>query len=230
MASQASAAFIWAIISRMYAARRSGLKRERFGYVRGGYNTILTRMRQHLADQGVEFSVGTPVTEVREGDAQVRLVWDDGDSDSFDHAVLTVPCPVIQAMCPQLTDDERARLGRVVYQGVVCPSLLLRRPLAGYYVTNLTDSKLPFTGIIEMTALVDPAQFGGHTLVYLPRYLPQDDPLWQRPDDEIVGQFVHALQKIYPDLTEQDIVATRVGRVRHVLAVSTVDYSARAVP
>lgn len=230
MASQASAAFIWAIISRMYAARRSGLKRERFGYVRGGYNTILTRMRQHLADQGVEFSVGTPVTEVREGDAQVRLVWDDGDSDSFDHAVLTVPCPVIQAMCPQLTDDERSRLGRVVYQGVVCPSLLLRRPLAGYYVTNLTDSKLPFTGIIEMTALVDPAQFGGHTLVYLPRYLPQDDPLWQRPDDEIVGQFVHALQKIYPDLTEQDIMATRVGRVRHVLAVSTVDYSARALP
>ena len=37
----ASAAFIWAIIARMYAARRSGLKRESFGYVEGGYDTVL---------------------------------------------------------------------------------------------------------------------------------------------------------------------------------------------
>jgi hypothetical protein len=33
---KASAAFIWAIIARMYAARRTGLKKEMFGYVRGG--------------------------------------------------------------------------------------------------------------------------------------------------------------------------------------------------
>ncbi len=230
MAPHASGAFIWAIIARMYAARRSGLKRERFGYIRGGYHTILTRLRQYLVDQDVEISAGAPVTDVRQDDTCVRLVWGDGQSDSFDHAILTVPCPIIAATCPQLTEDERVRLGQVVYQGVICPSLLLRRPLAGYYVTNLTDSRLPFTGIIEMTALVDPAQFGGHTLVYLPRYLTQDDDLWQQSDDQIVERFVRALQGIYPDLVEQDIVATRVARVRHVLAVSTIDYSDRALP
>ena len=36
-----SAAFIWATIQRMYAARRSGLKKEMFGYVPGGYGRIL---------------------------------------------------------------------------------------------------------------------------------------------------------------------------------------------
>ena len=34
---ETSAAFIWATIARMYAARRSGLKKEMFGYVLGGY-------------------------------------------------------------------------------------------------------------------------------------------------------------------------------------------------
>ena len=34
---KASAAFIWACIARMYAARRTGLKKEMFGYVPGGY-------------------------------------------------------------------------------------------------------------------------------------------------------------------------------------------------
>ena len=36
-AEAASAAFIWAIIARMYGARRTGMKRETFGYVDGGY-------------------------------------------------------------------------------------------------------------------------------------------------------------------------------------------------
>ncbi len=39
----ASAAFIWAIIARMYAARRSGLKKEMFGYLPGGYGRMLAR-------------------------------------------------------------------------------------------------------------------------------------------------------------------------------------------
>ena len=39
----ASAAFIWAIIARMYAARRSGLKKEMFGYLPGGYGRFFDR-------------------------------------------------------------------------------------------------------------------------------------------------------------------------------------------
>ena len=52
----ASAAFIWAIIARMYAARRSGLKKEMFGYVRGGYARILERFADHLATGGRRFA------------------------------------------------------------------------------------------------------------------------------------------------------------------------------
>src|SRR5262249_27340903 len=48
-----SAAFIWATIARMYAARRSGLKKEMFGYVPGGYARILDRLADHLVKSGV---------------------------------------------------------------------------------------------------------------------------------------------------------------------------------
>jgi hypothetical protein len=43
----ASAAFIWAIIARMYAARSVGLKREMFSYVEG-YAEVLPRLRERL--------------------------------------------------------------------------------------------------------------------------------------------------------------------------------------
>ena len=57
-----------------------------------------------------------------------------------------------------------------------------------YYVTNITDEWVPFTAVIEMTALVDRERFGGHTLVYLPRYLTQDSPVWEQSDEELAGQ------------------------------------------
>ena len=43
---ETSAAFIWASIARMYAARRGGMKEELFGYVPGGYARII----QHFAE------------------------------------------------------------------------------------------------------------------------------------------------------------------------------------
>jgi len=229
-ADRASAAFIWAIIARMYAARRSGLKREMFGYVEGGYGTILPRLRQVLTDQAVKFICGQPVAEVCGSirGAEVRLA--DGTSLDFDAVVLTVPCPQIVRLCPALTPAERARLESVVYQGIVCPSLLLRSPLQSYYVTNITDEWVPFTAIIEMTALVDRAQFDGHSLVYLPRYLSQNSPVWQQSDTEIVGDFVQALLKMNPSLRENDVVAWQVARAREVLAISTLDYSRDSLP
>lgn len=234
---EASAAFIWAIIARMYAARRSGLKQEMFGYVEGGYDVVLRRFRERLEAAGVQFVCGRPAALVGSasaaggGDAPdvvVELV--DGARLLFDHAVLTVPCGRVARLCPALSAAERARLEGVTYQGIACLALVLKRPLAGYYVTNITDAWVPFTAVIEMTALVDRAQFAGHTLVYLPRYLTQQDPLWQASDAEIQERFVAALERMYPDFRREDVVAGTVSRVREVLAVSTLDYTARCLP
>lgn len=226
----ASASFIWAIIARLYAARRSGLKREMFGYVEGGYEQVLARLRQRIDELGIVVRCGKPVSRViAEGDGvSVELSGD--ESLPFDDVVLTIPSSRAAALCPQLPVQERERLESVVYQGIVCASLLSRRPLASYYVTNITDRWVPFTAVIEMTTLVDPATFGGNTLVYLPRYLPQDDPFWLKGDDEIRDEFVAALERMYPHFTRADVVEFKVARVREMLAVTTLHYSDRTLP
>lgn len=229
-AGRASAAFIWAIIARMYAARRSGLKREMFGYVDGGYATVLRRFAESLTAAGVELACGRPTTHVTALPDGVGVTFADGTRRQFDRVVLTVPCRQVAALCPDLRPDEHARLRSVVYQGIVCPSLLLRRPLAGYYITSITDAWVPFTAVIEMTALVDPAQFGGGSLVYLPRYLSQDSPLWEVSDESIVQEFTAGLARMYPGLEERDVVAWQVGRAREVLALSTLHYSRDSLP
>jgi protoporphyrinogen oxidase len=226
----ASAAFIWAIIARMYAARRSGLKQEMFGYVEGGYDTILQRFRARLEEMGVETVCGRPVSAVRDDGSEVQLEFDEGEARRFDRVVLTIPSPRIAALCPQLSGAERERLNGVIYQGIICGSMLLRKPLANFYITNITEPWVPFTAVIEMTALVDRAHFAGHSLVYLPRYVTQSDPAWRASDAELWESNLQAIERMYPGFDRRDVVATQMARVREMLAVSTLDYSERCLP
>ncbi len=229
-AELASAALIWAIIARLYGARRSVMKRESFGYIEGGYATILPRLEEALERRRVLVRYGARVEHVISAEEGVVLSLQGGGSSRFDAVVLTVPCGQIAALCAQLSPVERARLNAVTYQGLVCASLLLKRPLAHYYVTNITDAWVPFSAVVEMTALVDRSTFGGHSLVYLPKYVTREHPLWQQDDASIVREFVTALAGMYPAFRRDDVVACQVSRVREMLAVSTVGYSDNLAP
>jgi protoporphyrinogen oxidase len=228
---KASAAFIWAIIARMYAARRTGMKTERFGYVGGGYARVLARFEEVLKAAGVSVRAGTRVAAVeRSPSGGVAIRFNETLSTRFDRAVVTMASPLSARLIRGLTDAETAAMSDVAYQGIVCASLLLRKPLAGYYVTNITDQWVPFTAVIEMSALVDRRYFQGNALVYLPKYVSPRDPLFEQPDDVLEKRFVDALARMYPNFDPQDVLAFRVSRVRYVLPISTLHYSDHLPP
>ena len=106
-AERASAAFIWAIIARMYGARRTGSKRELFGYVRGGYQRTLRRFERELRLRGVEIRTSCPVKRVEPLGDGITVVTD-GRADRFDRAVVTLAPPLAARLCPTLT-ARRAR-------------------------------------------------------------------------------------------------------------------------
>jgi protoporphyrinogen oxidase len=230
--NKASASFIWAIIARMYAARRTGLKKEMFGYLSGGYDRLLDRWADRLAHEGVDIRTGHRVEQVISaapgtGSNQTDVRFTNGYTDRFDQVVLTVASPIAANVCPQLTANEQSLLRGIEYQGIVCASVLLKKPLAHYYVTNITDTWVPFTGVIEMTALVDRSEFGGLSLVYLPKYVPPEDPIFEESDESIQDRFLAALIQMYPKFDRKDVVEFKISRVRQVFAISTLNYSQR---
>jgi protoporphyrinogen oxidase len=231
---ETSAAFIWATIQRMYAARNSGLKKEMFGYVRGGYATVLKRFAEVLREKGVQIRLETKVlTAERAGDAErdLKMTFSENSADSaisavenFDKVIITAPSNIAAQICPKLTDAEKAKLNNIKYQGIVCASVLTRKSLSPYYVTNITD-ETPFTGIIEMSALVDKSEFGGNALIYLPKYVSPTDELFERTDAEIEDKFLSALEKMYPQFTRNDVISFKISRVRNVFPIPTLNYS-----
>ena len=225
---KASAAFIWAIIARMYAARRAGMKKEMFGYVPGGYATVLDRLGALLAKESVTIRLAEPAKKVEsmsQGGVSVTLM--NGKKETFDHVVLTFASPVAARMCPDLSPEEIACLQSLEYQGIICASLLLKKQLSPYYITNITDPHIPFTAMIDMSALVDGKYLKRHGLVYLPKYIPSNSPDFESPDDVIQEQFLNGLGAMYPGFQRSDLLAFRVSRVRYLLPIPTIDYSAR---
>jgi protoporphyrinogen oxidase len=226
---QASAAFIWAIIVRLYAARRAGLGAERFGYLPGGYARLLGALQTKLESLGVTLRPSTGVASVT-GDAGESIVTlASGERLAFDRTVLTVAAPLAAKMVPDLAPGERERLTSKLYGGIVCASVVLDEPLGPYYVSNLTDDWVPFSAVIEMSCVVDRAEWNGSALAYLPKYVAPDDPLFEASDEAIEASFLGALERMYPDFSRSRVRAFKVSRVRNVFPIATLGYS-RSLP
>lgn len=227
---QTSTAFIWATIQRMYAARRSGLKKEMFGYVKGGYAEILRSFEAKLMTEGVEIKTSHQAAEITSSSNTVTVKFTNGNERLFNNVISTLPSGISAGICKGLTEEEIAKLNGIEYLGVICASVVLDREISPYYVTNITDTWVPFTGVIEMSSLVDKKNFGGDTLIYLPKYLKADDPLFQASDKEIEDLFLGALIHMYPFLSESNIKYTGIARAKKVFALSTLGYSKNLPP
>lgn len=226
----ASASFIWAIIARMYAARRSGLKKEMFGYVEGGYSTILTNFKGLLNSKGIETVCNSPVKKILDNSNMVSVETASGKNYNFDEVVLTTPCSQFQDLSHDFSQSELERFNNITYQGIICASLILKKSLSDYYVTNITDEWVPFTAVIEMTSLVDKECFKGNALVYLPRYLTHEDEYWKKTDEQIKEDFLSALESMYSSFERRDVLSFDLTVASHVLPVTTMNYSTQLLP
>ena len=96
----------------------------------------------------------------------------------------------------------RARLTDVPYLGIVCPLMVLDRPHSGYWTLNIADTSMPFTGVIQTTAYIDPKYVGGHHLVYMPKYTAPGSRWQQMPDADVIGLALATLKQVDAELRQ----------------------------
>lgn len=225
-----SAAFIWATINRLYRARgSSGSKKEKMGHVEGGYHAIIESAEEKLKNLNIRVRKSCPIDRIDLGievernsncNASNKLTLLTGKhSIHFDKVLLTVDCPEVLKIIgkhPQANADYFRQLKKVRYLGLICIFMIVKHSLSPYYVINLLDKDLPFTGIIEVTNVVFPESLNGRHIVYLPKYITREDPLAQQSDEKIIALFLSNLKRVFPSLSNDDILHHRVFRVNCV--------------
>ena len=219
---EASAAFIWATIARLYSTRENGGRKECLGYVRGGYRTVFSRLVAQITAMGGRILTDTAVQQIRAA-ADIEIV-SRHQCLHFDKAIATIPSPILTKIAPQLAHSYVQKLTQVKYLGVVCVALVLKCKLSPYYVTNITEN-VPFTGIIEMTNLVSTEETAGYHLVYLPKYTSPNDPLFDGDERSIWEVFRAGLLRVAPQFRESDIESRHLFRERYVQPIPVLQYS-----
>jgi protoporphyrinogen oxidase len=221
-----SAAFICATIKRLYGARKKGAKKEIFGYVNGGYAHILETIKEKIISENIKLVTNFKVAEINQRpDQNLKVISSEGREMNFNYVISTLPSALTAKVCPELSDFELEKLKKTKYLGVVCLSLLLKKPLTPYYITNITDDKIKFTGVIEITSLVGTSFFGGNSLVYLPKYVSSDDQLFDLTDQRLKDSFISSLKLMQPLIEDEEIIDCQVAKARFVFTLPEMGYS-----
>jgi protoporphyrinogen oxidase len=147
-----------------------------------------------------------------------------------DKVVVTLPSVQVAKIVVPLTDHERQLHANIEYLGVLCTSLLIEKPLGGFYVTNITDAGFPITGVIEMGAMLPPSKLGGNYLVYLPQYVLSQSELFEEDDETIHQRCLRTLERMYPHFCRKEVKSIQTARARHVMSIPTLGYSRKRAP
>jgi protoporphyrinogen oxidase len=145
------------------------------------------------------------VQEIAIENSRAAGIRREGSVQPFDAVVATVQAPIFRRLIPGANAEYLDYLGKNAYLGVIAPLLVLDRPLTGYWTLNITDDRIPFTGVIETTTYIDPQYVGGHHLVYLPKYTAPDSPWQKMSDGEIRMVWLQNLETMFPDFDRKSV-------------------------
>lgn len=210
------ATYIWARLIRTRSTRRGIAQQERAGYLIGGHMTMIRAMARAVEAAGGEIRLRTPVQEIVVEGGRVTGVRVDGAVELCDAAVITLNPPLVPRLLPGIDGPWVDDLRSWRYLGIVCVLLALDRPLTDYWTVYIADDSVPFTGIIETTHYIDPADVGGYHLVYLPKYVAWDSPWLRQGDSEILEAWLEHLRRMFPAFRSEWIRHARVHRERYV--------------
>lgn len=209
-ATHLSAAWIWSRIRRIGRSRYN-LFREKLGYLEGGSDTLLTAMRDHIERHGGEIRLKSPVGKVVIEGNTVRGVEVAGQMEAFDKVISTVPLPYIPRLMPDLPEDVLNKFRSVQNVAVVCVIAKLRRQLTENFWLNTNDPEMDIPGLVEYTNL---RPMDRH-IVYVPFYMPGENPKFAEPDQAFLDKVRRYLKKINPELTDDDFLDLRASRYRY---------------
>jgi protoporphyrinogen oxidase len=222
---QISAAWIWHRIWRVATSRRRMLARQTFGCLDHGSATLVDALVERLrAEPTAELRTGVRVQPLQLRNGRVTEVRAGDSAIPCDAVISTVALPVLERLVPGQTAPYFERVRQVKYIGVVCMLLSLTQPFGRNFWTNINDPRISFNGIIEQTALNQNLQRAGLNVLYIPFYLPTDEPRYRASAQDLFNEYAPMLKLINPSFSERWVKEYHVFRAPHAQPVFTTNF------
>ncbi len=221
-----SAAWIWTRIHRIGRSRKS-IMQEELGYIEGGSKTLVDALIQAIESHGGRVHLSSPVLSVTTEDNHVTGADTPSGHFGADFVISTTPTPYVPAMIPDLPEDWKDRYRAIHNIGVICVIFKLKRPVTPHFWVNVSVPDLTIPGVIELSNL---RKGMSNNIVYVPYYMPITNKKFSWGDDCLLEEAFGCLQLLNPDLTRDDVVATKVARLKHGQPICEPGFAAKIPP
>ena len=214
--NQIPATYVWSRIKRMRAPRRKGMSKTCMAYLVEGMKTLIDGLEKKIYKNNGKIYLKKPVEKILiENNRAIGLQTKD-NTQYFDKIIVTVPTPYFIKLLPTQQDKYIKKLENIDYLHVICLLLKLKGPLSEFHSFHITDDKIPFTTIVETTNLIDPKYLNDSHIVYLPKYVREDNKFFKMSGNNICKYFLNYLKKMFPSFKEEMISEKVVLKERYV--------------
>ena len=215
------------LVSTASDVRAPACFQEELGYLEGGTITLIDALVEQITKHQGVVHLGRPAQRITVEEGRVTGVQTAESHVPADAVICTVPTPLIGALVPDLPAEWKQRFAEIHNIGVICVIFRLRRSVTPHFWVNISEPDIEIPGIIEFTNLRD---IGGDTIVYVPYYMPVTHEKFSWADDRLLAEAFDCLRRINSLLTGEDIVATKVARLRYGQPVCEPGFAAKIPP
>jgi protoporphyrinogen oxidase len=217
--------WFWGKIWLRTTSRRSPLDQEKLGYFKGSFNVIIDALADRCREAGVELHTGSGPSRLEQRQNEGWELIFEEKREQADIVVATVPSSVFSRIVPDLPAEYRDQLLGLTYEAAAVAILRMECPLTDIYWLNIADADIPFTGVIEHTNFIDPAEYDGSHFLYLSKYMEPDHPYFALSDQELIDEYLPYLMRINPGFDPEWVKQWWVFRERAAQPIVTLNYS-----
>jgi protoporphyrinogen oxidase len=225
-ADNISATWIWTRIRRIGRSRKN-IMQEELGYIEGGSMTLVHALIAGIQKYGGRIHLGQPVQQVTIENLSVTGVQTAKEHFAADYVISTVPTPLVNAMVPDLPPDWKAKYEAIHNVGCICVIFRLKRSVSPHFWVNVSVPGVEIPGFIEFTNLRD---VGGGSILYVPFYMPVTNAKFSWTDQQLLDEAFACLQKANPALNGDDVIATKVARMRYGQPICEPNFASKVPP
>jgi protoporphyrinogen oxidase len=202
--------------------------KEQLVYFEGGFMRLANEMAAKISAKGGTIQTKVKVEQILIADNKIQGLQTNKGLIECDKVIVTTALPIFAKMLEGQTDQSYINsLLEINYIGNVCLIMELDRSLSSYYWLNVNDPSFPFVGIIEHTNLVDKALYGDRNIVYLSKYLPTTDHIYQMNTDEFLDYATPYIQKMFPNFERFWIKKANLWKAQYSQPIVEKYYSAK---
>ncbi len=201
LASQVNAAWFWA---RVHA------RSKRLGYYQGGFLKLAEQVQDRLIKKGATVFLNTKISQLRLAKDNRWICFFENKAmnsakaqkDQFDTILFTGNTGQLLSLADRnLSANYRHQLGSLKSLAAMTLVLELDQPFfqkQPIYWLNINQSNWPFLAVVEHTNLVSATHYDNRHLVYVGKYLSEEDSLFSANLNQVLTKYHPFLEELSP--------------------------------